>query len=135
MFEHDRPVRFEDVDAAGIVYFARFFGYCHDALEHLFDGLDGGYVALIMIRKIGLPAVHASSDYTAPLRYGDIARIAVSVTKLGTTSAHLGFDMVRVRDGALVARVNHVHVCTSLETMTKLAFPADVRSLLERHVA
>ncbi|NVL83963.1 acyl-CoA thioesterase, partial [Escherichia coli] len=77
---HDRPVHFEDVDAAGIVFFARFFAYCHDAMERFFDGVDGGYVALITERKIGFPAVHASSDFKAPITYGDVARIAGTVT-------------------------------------------------------
>jgi acyl-CoA thioesterase FadM len=29
MFVHDRPVLFEDVDAARIVFFPRVLGYCH----------------------------------------------------------------------------------------------------------
>ena len=28
-----RRVRFEEIDAAGIVYFPRFFTFCHDAME------------------------------------------------------------------------------------------------------
>ena len=33
MFRHVRPVRFAEVDAARIVYFARYLDFCHDALE------------------------------------------------------------------------------------------------------
>jgi 4-hydroxybenzoyl-CoA thioesterase len=135
MITHDRPIHFEDVDVAGIVFFARFFGYCHDAMEHFFDGVQGGYVALINERKIGFPAVHASSDFKAPLRYGDIARITGTVTKLGATSAHFRFTMTRARDGVVAATMNHVHVCTDLKTLTKLAFPSDVLAALREHVA
>jgi 4-hydroxybenzoyl-CoA thioesterase len=134
MITHDRPVHFEDVDAAGIVFFARFFGYCHDAMELFFDDVEGGYVGLITVRKIGFPAVHASSDFKAPIAYGDVARIDGTVTKLGNTAAHFRFVMTRARDGALVATMNHVHVCTDIRTMTKLAFPADVRASLEKHL-
>jgi 4-hydroxybenzoyl-CoA thioesterase len=134
MILHDRPVHFEDVDVAGIVFFARFFGYCHDAMERFFDEVEGGYVALVTQRKIGFPAVHASSDFKAPIRYGDVARIQGTVTKLGTTAVHFRFAMTRARDGADVATMNHVHVCSDLVTLTKLAFPADVRAALERHV-
>jgi 4-hydroxybenzoyl-CoA thioesterase len=127
-------VRFEDVDAAGIVFFARFFGYCHDAMDGFFEDVVGGYVGLITQRKVGFPVVHASSDFKASIGYGDIARIAGTVTKLGTTASHFRFVMTRVRDGAHVATMNHVHVCTDLRTMTKVPLPADVRAALEKHL-
>jgi len=133
MIDYERPVRFEEVDAAGIVFFGRFSNYCHDAMERFFDALPGGYAALIMDRKIGFPAVHVTSDFKAPIRYGDIARITGVVTKLGTTSCHLGFSITRAKDGVDVATMSHVHVCSDLTTMTKLALPADVRAALETH--
>ena len=134
MIVHDRTVRFEDIDAAGIVFFARFSNYCHDAMERFFDDLPGGYAELIMGRKVGFPAVHVDLDFTAPLRYGDVARIEGNVTKLGTTSCHFHFRITRARDGALVATAKHVHVCSELATMTKLPLPPDVRAALERHI-
>lgn len=134
MITYDRPVRFEDVDAAGIVFFARFFGYCHDAVERFYDEVDGGYAGLITERKVGFPAVHASSDFKAPIGFGDVARITATVTKLGTTSAHFTFVMTRARDGVEVATLRHVHVCMDLTTRAKLPFPPDVRAALERHL-
>jgi 4-hydroxybenzoyl-CoA thioesterase len=127
-------VRFEDIDAAGIVFFARFLNYAHDAMERLFDELPGGYAALIMKRGVGFPAVHATTDFKAPIRYGDTARITASVKKLGTTSCHFEFSFTRASDGETIATASHVHVCTSLSTMTKLPLPADVRSALEKHL-
>lgn len=126
-------MRFEDIDAAGIVFFARFLNYAHDAMERLFDDLPGGYAALIMKRGIGFPAVHASTDFMAPIRYGDTARVTATVEKLGTTSCHLHFAFARASDGVAIATSSHVHVCTSLATMTKLELPADVRAALEKH--
>lgn len=135
MIVHERPVRFEDVDAAGIVFFARFLGYCHDAMERLFDELPGGYVDLITRRRIGFPAVHVDADFTAPLRFGDVARIATSVAKLGTTSCTFRYVFTRARDGAAVATIEHVTVSSDLETMVKVPHPSDVRALLEKHLA
>lgn len=133
MIVHERPVRFEDVDAAGILFFARFFIYCHEAMERFFEDVPGGYSAIIIERKIGFPAVHVASDFTAPLRYGDVARIGGSIAKLGNTSCDFRFAITRARDGAAVATVQHVIVCSDLITMTKLPFPADIRALLEPH--
>jgi 4-hydroxybenzoyl-CoA thioesterase len=126
-------VRFEDIDAAGIVFFARFLNYAHDAMERLFDELPGGYAALIMQRGIGFPAVHATTDFKAPIRYGDTARVTATVQKLGTTSCHFDFTFTRASDGVTIATSSHIHVCTSLSTMKKLELPADVRAALEKH--
>lgn len=135
MIDHERAVRFEEVDAAGILFFARFSNYCHEAMELFFESLPGGYAAMITQRKVGFPAVHVTSDFEAPIRYGDVARITGTVTKLGTTSVSFEFVVTRADDGAAIAKMRHVHVCTDLSTMTKLPFPADIKAALTKHVA
>jgi 4-hydroxybenzoyl-CoA thioesterase len=134
----DRPVGFDETDAAGIVFFARFFHWCHEAMERFFDGVPGGYVELITRRRIGFPTVHATADWKLPFRYGDTTRIETSVVRLGTTSATLRFGLSRLRSGSKVAEmaatIEHVCVATALDTMTKLPVPDDCRALLEAHV-
>ncbi len=133
MFVHKRAVRFEEVDAAGIVFFGRFFEYCHDAMERFFDGVPGGYVGLIMKRRIGFPAVHAEADWKAPLRYGDAMRIEVTVRRVGTSSCTFRYRFLRASDGVEAAVIEHVTVSTNLDAMTKVPLPADCRALLEAH--
>ena len=130
---YERPVRFEEVDAAGILFFGRFLNYCHEAMERFFDGVDGGYVGLITQRKIGFPAVHVDATWKAPLRYGDSARIEVSTTNVGTTSCTFRYAIVRVADSAAIATIDHVIVATDLATMSKVPLPGDCRALLEAH--
>jgi 4-hydroxybenzoyl-CoA thioesterase len=131
VLHYERPVRFEDVDAAGILFFARIFGYCHEAMEALFAPLEGGYVRLINERKIGLPAVRVEADFKAPMRYGDSALIALTVPRVGVTSCSLQYALTRKRDGANVALVKHVCVTSSLLTLTKVPMPDDLRAVLE----
>ena len=132
---YERPVKFEEVDAAGIAFFARFFNWCHEAMERFFDQLPAStYVSLIMNRRIGFPAIHLVADWKAPLRYGDVARIETSVVKVGTTSATFRYVLTRVSDGVMAATIEHTTVATDLATMTKRALPDDCRKLLEAHV-
>lgn len=133
MFVHERAVRFEEVDAAGIVFFGRFLEYCHDAMERFFDGVPGGYVGLITKRRIGFPAVHVEADWRSPLRYGDTMRIEVTVPRVGTSSCTFRYRFTRAGDGAEVATIEHVTVSTALDTMQKLPLPEDCRALLEAH--
>ena len=135
MFVYRRPVRFAEVDAARIVFFARYLEYCHDALEALFGGLEGGYAALTMGRDIGIPSVHAEVDWRAPLRYGDTARIEVTVLKLGRTSVTFQHRLVREADGVECADVRQVVVTARLDALGTVPIPDDVRALLETYRA
>ena len=133
-FVFDRPVRFDEVDAARILFFARFFNYAHDAMEAFFGQLPGGYVRLINERKIGLPAVHVESDFISPLRFGDVARIEVNTVRVGRSSCAFRHTMSRKDDGARVAVVLHVCAAVELETMRAIPLPDDMRTLLTRYL-
>lgn len=130
---YERPIRFEDVDAAGIVFFARFFSYAHEAMESLFDALDGGYVNLTMVRHIGMPAVHVNADYKSPLRFGDVTRISVTVPHVGNKSCTYRYELHRKKDGVLCAVIEHTCAVTDLLAMKAIPIPADVRAVLEKH--
>jgi 4-hydroxybenzoyl-CoA thioesterase len=134
LFLYERPVRFEDVDATGIVFFSRFFNYCHEAMEALLAPIDGAYAGLIMDRRLGLPAVRAEAEFKTPLRFGDTARIEVTVARVGTKSCELHYHFTRMNDGAHVATVRHVVVLCDLGTITSAPIPVDVRKVLESHL-
>ncbi len=132
-FVYERPVRFEEVDAARIVFFARFLNYAHEAMEALLGGLDGGYVRLVNERRIGMPAVHVSCDFRSPLRFGDVARIETRAARIGNKSVTYRYDFFRKSDGVHVATVEHVCAVTDLDAMRAIPVPDDVRALLEKN--
>ena len=138
MFAYERAVRFEDIDAAQIVFFPRLLVYCHEALEQFFAPFEGGYAGLVIKRRIGLPAVHIDIEFKKPLRYGDKVTVNLDVTKIGRTSVGLRYTILRAGDGAEVARINHVCVLSNLDSLhalpTPIPIPEDVRALLEQHL-
>ena len=133
MFVYERAARFEEVDAARIVFFARFLNYAHEAMEALLGGLEGGYVRLVTERHIGLPAVHVACDFRSPLRFGDVSRIATSVLRIGNKSVTLHYELSRKSDGVSVATIEHVCAITDIDAMRAVPVPDDVRALLEKH--
>ena len=149
MIVFDRAIKFEEVDAANIVFFARFVTYAHEAMEHFFGGLPGGYADLILERRVGFPAVHVEIAFTAPARYGDVLRIETRVARIGNRSAVLWYRMHHVgkgRDagadpeggpqtlGRLVCELKHTIVTTDLRTLTSCDMPDDVRGILAQHL-
>jgi 4-hydroxybenzoyl-CoA thioesterase len=125
-----RSVRFDEVDAAGLVFFARFAAYGHEAMEAFFDALDGGYVALITRRRVGLPAVKLETEFHAPLRYGDTFRVETTVVKVGNKSAVFRYRFVKEPGGERVAETLHTVVTTDLDALRSVDMPADVRAAL-----
>jgi YbgC/YbaW family acyl-CoA thioester hydrolase len=134
MVVYERVVRFQEVDAAGLLYFPRFLSFAHEAMEELFAPLgEGGYVGLIRDRRVGLPAVHLETDFRAPVRYGDRIRVETAVERIGTRSLTLRHRFVRARDGVTAAVVRHTVVSTDLSTLKSCEMPADVRRVAEAH--
>jgi 4-hydroxybenzoyl-CoA thioesterase len=135
VFRYERPVRFADVDAARMVFFGRFCDYCHDALEALFEQIDGGYPHLTMVRDVGVPTVHIDFDFKAPLRYGDVAIIDVDVLRIGEHSITFRHTVKRKADGVVSAIARHVVVSARISHLEALPVPGDMRALLEQHLA
>jgi 4-hydroxybenzoyl-CoA thioesterase len=97
------------------------------------DELPGGYSELVMKRRVGLPTVHLEVDFTAPLRFGDVARIELGVTRIGRSSCTLQTNISRNRDGTKVAAVRSVYVATDLSALRAIGIPDDMRRLLDGH--
>lgn len=96
-FVHTMPIRFSDIDHAGIVYFAKFFHYAHVALEEFFLTRLGGraYADLLDRQRIGFPSVDAQCSFSAPLSFGDFADVELEIARLGRSSIEFHFRVYR----------------------------------------
>jgi 4-hydroxybenzoyl-CoA thioesterase len=133
MIVYRRPVRFQEIDAAGIVFFGRYLDYAHEAMEHFFAELEGGYRRLILERRVGLPAVDVKMSFAAPLHFGQTLLVETTTRRLGRRSAVLGYLFVREGDSVVVAEVEHTVVTTDLDGLRSCEMPHDVRLLLTAH--
>jgi 4-hydroxybenzoyl-CoA thioesterase len=131
---YERPIRFDEVDPAGIVFFARFMNYAHEAMENFFSGIEGGYAGLIQTRRIGFPTVRLEADFNIPLRYGETLRVETSCCKLGNTSATLVHEMRSAASGEVCALVRHVVVTVTLGVLKPCPMPDDVRAQFVAHM-
>lgn len=73
-------VRWSDVDAAGIVFYPRFFEWYDLGCETLFASLGLPWPeAFPRYGIVGVPIVESGSRFTAPARYGDVLTIRSTV--------------------------------------------------------
>ena len=83
-------VRFGDCDAAGIVFYPRYFDMFNSLVEDWCrEELNFPFSEIVMHRGLGLPTVHLEVDFLAPSTLGDVLSAMLSVTALGKTSINL----------------------------------------------
>jgi 4-hydroxybenzoyl-CoA thioesterase len=131
-FSFTTPVRFADVDHAGIVYYPRFFHLFHLAFEELWRARIGprAYSELIDRDRVGFPAVRAECDFKAPLRFGDSAVIDVSVARLGSKSITFRYRVYREDARELCAEGLVVCAVVDLARFVAVAVPERVVQML-----
>jgi len=125
-------IRFDDVDGAGIVYYPQFFHLCHKAFEDFFDDAASvSYPQMINENRRGFPTVAIHSDFSAPLRYGDIALVKMEIDTIGRSSATFNYEIRRKRDSKLCFSARIIKVFMDLDNNRVLPVPDDIRSLWE----
>ena len=135
-FTSIQKIRFDDVDGAGIVYYPQFFHLCHAAFEDFFDtAAPFSYPALVRDRRRGFPTVAIESTFEAPLAYGDIAVVELTVRKVGRTSVSFGYDIRRKRDGVLCFHAEIATVLVDLDSLKPVPIDDELRGILEKFLS
>lgn len=125
-FVSQQDVRFAHVDAAGIVFYPRYFEMLNAAVEDFFAqdvGVD--FRAMHLDRGIGVPTVKLESEFATPGRLGDRLDFRIEVARVGRSSLELAIE-VRCGD-VLRFTARPVLVCMDLKTGQPLAWPVDMR--------
>jgi 1,4-dihydroxy-2-naphthoyl-CoA hydrolase len=107
-FHTEITVAFNDVDAAGIVYFGNVFDYCHRAYERLLEAINLPLPRILQTEGWAMPLVHAEADYAKPMLHGERLQVSVDLVKRGRSSLHFQYK-IHGPEGDLRATVTLVH--------------------------
>jgi 4-hydroxybenzoyl-CoA thioesterase len=127
-FIHRTPVRFAHVDAAGIVFYPRFFEMLNAAVEDWFAALGRDFRALHLEDRIGTPTVRLEADFIAPAMLGDELAITLTPVKVGTSSCTYRFDFSVAGEPKL--KGEGVLVCMDLEAQRARPWPEAIAASL-----
>lgn len=126
-FETVTQVRFSQVDAAGIVFYPRYFEMLNAAVEDwCAQQLCADFKSLHIDQHIGLPTVKLEAEFIAPSELGDLLTIAISPCELGRSSCEL--RVVFTGDKAVRLRAKVVLVCMDLQIQRARPWPEEMRS-------
>jgi len=121
-FSHGHRVRYDEVDAQGIVGNASWLNLIQlgriEYLRYLGLMLEGGSRSPVqaVVRR-------AVVDYLAPARFDDALAIRVRTAHLGNRSARLEYIVDNVDTGLRPVTAETVIVCVEMATMRSIAWP------------
>lgn len=126
-------VRFGDIDRAGIAYYPNLYHYCHVAIEEFFEEFVGlPYPKLITEHGIGFPTVRVESFFRRPVKYGDVMRFDVGVSRLGESSVTIEIRVCRDGEGEVCFMTSHVLVAVDMENFKPVRIPEFLREAFLR---
>jgi len=128
VYVHRCAARFQDVDAAGIVFFARVFDYFHDAYLAFME--EGGmpHAEVLKARAWGVPIRRAEADYLAPIRFGDKLEVGLARAAWDASKLTIGYR-VAVTGGKVAAVGLTHHVVVNFPSFSRIEPPAELRAL------
>ena len=123
-FVYSRTARFQDTDAAGVVYFANVLSMCHEAYEASLAASGIELQRFFSRTEIAVPIVHASVDFWKPMRCGDHLEIHLIPRLLNSNSFEIQYQIFPVgnADKAISTALTR-HVCIDTATRSRVALP------------
>ncbi|NSX04890.1 acyl-CoA thioesterase [Cupriavidus gilardii] len=135
-FRNTVRVRFKDCDAAGIVFFPRYFEMLNDLVEDWFrEALDWPFERMHGADRAGVPTADLQCRFVAPSRMGEVLTRELAVTRLGSSSCTLRVRFLGAEhDGRADLRVEFGQrlVCVDTARIAPRPFPAPVREAMAR---
>jgi 4-hydroxybenzoyl-CoA thioesterase len=120
-----QPVRFAHVDAAGIVFYPRYFEMLNATVEEYFAQEIGVSFAKMHIeRGLGVPTVSLTATFMSPSRLGDMLETRLTVDRVGRSSMDITVTM-SCEDFKRI-EVKAVLVCMDLAAGKSTAWPEDM---------
>ena len=133
MYTYTTRITLRDADAAGVLFFGRYFALAHDAYETFLDahGLNVGH--LIQTTDYIIPVVHAESDYRRALFVGQKATINLRVVDLRSRTFTIAYEFLNA-ENELACTVRTVHCAVNVQTRKAVALPEKVVEVLKTQV-
>lgn len=109
-FIYQRTVRFQDTDAAGVVYFANALTICHEAYEESLATSGINIKLFFSNPNVAIPIVHASVDFFRPIFCGDKVSIHLSPCQLGNDNFEINYIIMSAGERQITKAITR-HVC------------------------
>ncbi len=125
-FRHSVKVRFQDVDAAGLVFFARVLEYLHDCYVSFLAHSGSELSEVLREKRWAAPLRHAEADYFHPIRFGEELAVVLAAAHLEETEITLGYQVIGAADQRVRAVGQTVHTFVDPKTFERMPVPREL---------
>lgn len=131
-FTYTRTIRFQDTDAAGVVYFANVLTICHEAYEESLVASGINLKPFFSNPSVAIPIVHASVDFLRPMFCGDKLFVDLVPKFLSDHEFEISYQIVGAVADKLVAKAITKHVCINPGSRTRTQLPDEMSQWLQQ---
>lgn len=132
IYSREDRVYWNETDTARIAHFSSIFKFCEETEEEFFASvLDARWRP----GNVMFPRVHASCDFTSPLRVHDRYRVEIRDIIIGRKSITYKFRIVNLDLNAPAAECTIVTVAINPETFQPVPVPEKLVQKLLQHGA
>jgi acyl-CoA thioester hydrolase len=126
-------VRWEDIDAAGIINYQAYLRFFALAEAELLRSAGLNYRFLVESLGIWLPRVRVECNFHLPVKLDELLAVEAYFSRLGRTSLHLDFEVRRREEGTpLVASGRYILVCVTQKDFRPSPVPEEFRRRISR---
>ena len=135
-FKMEREVRFQDVDAAGVIFYPRLLEYFNDAYLALLSSAGQPLHESLGRAPWVSPVRHAEADFLRPLRFGDAIEVALVGVRTSPdaepTEVTFGYRITKLADGEAAAIGQVVHTFVDAKTFRRTLIPDPILEVYRR---
>ncbi len=128
-YKVEEYVRWEDIDAAGIINYQAYLRFFGLAEAELLRSAGLTYRYLFESLGIWLPRARVECDFHFPVKLDELLAVEAYFSRIGRTSVHLDFEVRRKSDPSrVVASGRYVLVCVRQQDFQPVPVPEEVRA-------
>ena len=129
-YQVEEYVRWEDIDAAGIINYQAYLRFFGLAEAELFRAASLSYKNLFDEVGIWLPRKRVECNFHLPVRLDDLLVVDAYIGHIGNTSLHIDFEVRKKGEPDKVADGRYVLVSVGQGTFEPCRVPDEVREKL-----
>ncbi len=133
-FVYDRTIRFQDTDAAGVVYFANILTICHEAYEASLMASNINVRSFFSRGEVIVPITRTSADFRHPLMCGDQVLVRLFPDRVNDAEFKVEYSLThRDRPQQIISTATTHHVSIHTATRSRVALPEMLSQWLAHH--
>jgi len=128
LYRYQFTSRMHDIDAAGVMFFGRFFYHLHDAYESFLNSHEQS-IAQLLNSDFLFPISHSEMDFKSPIILNEIITIDLSLDEIKTDKYILHYQFIEL-SGVIKAVGSTHHVCLDAKSKQRKSVPDELLRIL-----